>query len=151
MSQINPFLKCAVCSVSDPSLGPWRCSLCILRPRRKSPSPMAPAGLQLTLPLGLGPASLGSAPESSLSAQCARGAVEPIQSASVRPAVGATRSPPALPWHPGSPGQPRTRCHRPQIPMERQRWTETQRTGCKMASPTATISRATTQTQFCTV
>lgn len=105
--------------------------------------------LALTLPLGLGPASLGSAPESCLSAQCARAAVEPTQSASVRPAVGATRSPPALPWHPDSPGQPRTRHHRPQIPMEQQRWTETQRTGSKMASPTPTISRATTQIQFC--
>lgn len=96
----------------------------------------------LTLLLSLGPSSLGFVPGWCQSAQCARAGLGPIQSASVRPEVGATRSPPSPPWHPGSPGQPRTQHHRPQIPMARQRWTETQMTGTDRASLTPATSRA---------
>jgi hypothetical protein len=104
-------------SVSTPSLGPWLCPLCPLSPRMTLPRPVSSCRPALTLQLGQGPSSHGPAPGWCRSARCARAAAGPTRSVAVRPGAGATRSLPALPWHPGSPYQPQIRHRRPQIPV----------------------------------
>lgn len=135
--------------IASPQPRSTKCLLYTFSPRRNSLSPIGfYCRSALTLLLGLGPASLGFVQEWCQSAQCARVGVGPIQSASVRPGGGATRSPPAPPWLPDSPDQPRTQHHRPQIPRERQRWAKTQMTGTDTPSPSPALNGATAQIQF---